>query len=177
MLNASCVHARILQPTSKEGRDRRITDASIGGHDFQQIACQQCPNLSLPVSSWPVFGARWWSGRRWHPGENLRFSPGVSLHPANLAQSGHKAPCWEIFLFHCVSQGHACLWTVTMKSSMASVLVQKKIFLILPLPAGVAPAGPGTQRLPEAPVPRKGRKGHREGRAKRRRFARPSKVE
>ena len=34
----------------REGRDRRITDASIGGHDFQQIACQQCLNLSLQVS-------------------------------------------------------------------------------------------------------------------------------
>ena len=34
----------------REGRDRGITDASIGGHDFQQIACQQCLNLSLQVS-------------------------------------------------------------------------------------------------------------------------------
>ena len=33
----------------REGRDRGITDASIGGHDFQHIACQQCPNLSLQV--------------------------------------------------------------------------------------------------------------------------------
>ena len=33
-----------------ECRDRGITDASIGGHDFQQIACQQCLNLSLQVS-------------------------------------------------------------------------------------------------------------------------------
>ena len=52
----SCLALPVFIPGSvanfqcREGRDRGITDASIGGHVFQQIACQQCLSLSLQVS-------------------------------------------------------------------------------------------------------------------------------
>ena len=53
MLGASCVHARILWPTSNVEKDviGESLMPPLGGHNFQQIACQQCLNLSLQVSS------------------------------------------------------------------------------------------------------------------------------